>query len=228
MTHHLFPRAVFGMLLFWGVLIPASGPYAGPKTTTESPCPHQEMVCIPVVFYLKKTQESSIRRFLARHLRIANRLFKPLNVGFFIRRTQPLKQTHLELVTRSDRDKLASYKPRRGVANVFIVDRLQNVDEPGEIRGVHWRYRKHPKTRYVILARKAMSWVLAHEWGHFFGLPHSKDDRSIMNKRPRKRPVKKRRFTPSEIKHMQTRLKKMLRTGFLLNASKKRAGKGLH
>ena len=64
-----------------------------------------------------------------------------------------------------------------GAINLFIVDRLDDIDIPGEqIRGVHWRDPKaRTRKRWIFLSRIAGAMVLAHELGHYFSLPHSKE-----------------------------------------------------
>jgi Matrixin len=100
----------------------------------------------------------------------------PVKVGV---RTMPSTFLHME--TRADRDALAS-ELRPGVANVFIVGTLRDVDEPSKMRrGVHWRNRKDPSHRYVIVAAEAMPTVLAHEMGHYFGLGHSSVQDNLMS-----------------------------------------------
>jgi hypothetical protein len=67
-----------------------------------------------------------------------------------------------------------------------VVDRAADKDKEGDwIGGVHWRYGGKARAlrgrRYVILSRQhARDDTLAHELGHFFGLPHSDVDGNLM------------------------------------------------
>ncbi len=100
-------------------------------------------------------------------------LFGPLGVHPAKASVRRIDARHAHMESRADRDALAA-EVRPGVANVFIVGSLMDVDEPPRMRrGVHWRNRAHPSTRYVILAAEAMPTVLAHEMGHYFGNGHS-------------------------------------------------------
>src|SRR5690606_9293769 len=112
-----------------------------------------------------------------------------IDVNFEIVAASPLPISALEVSTRAERDALAPHFTR-GVAHVFVVGRLADVDVAGaEIRGVHWRLRGDRSRRWVILSKIAGSLVLTHELGHFFGLPHSDHDISVMNKTPRPPPT---------------------------------------
>jgi hypothetical protein len=54
--------------------------------------------------------------------------------------------------------------------------------------------------------------TLAHELGHFFGLPHSTYKISIMNKKKRDDPPPEQRtFAPQEFSTMRDNLRRMLR-----------------
>lgn len=95
--------------------------------------------------------------------------------------------------SRADRDALAKHAIT-GAVNVFVVESLADVDEPGRQRlGVHWRAGG---THYVIVATYAVpggaacppqytckedSGLLAHELGHFFGLSHDSREDNLMS-----------------------------------------------
>lgn len=85
------------------------------------------------------------------------------------------------LETRADRDGLADLLVP-GVANVFVVRSLRDVDDPKRFRmGVMWRCLKNLKKRYIIVAASAMPTTLAHELGHFLGLPHASVKNNLMS-----------------------------------------------
>ena len=108
---------------------------------------------------------------------------------------------------------------KRGLIDLFIVGRLEDVDQPGSfIRGVHWRDPKaRKKKRWIILSRIAKQVVFAHELGHYFSLPHSEFSHSIMNKTPRETPpMSDRGFVKSEIAKMKRARQKMFKTGHLI------------
>ncbi|MCY1056620.1 hypothetical protein OV142_16100 [Nannocystis sp. SCPEA4] len=116
----------------------------------------------------------------------ANARFATIDVNFEIVAADALPAADREIDDRAERDALGDPHFSRGVAHVFVVGRLADVDIAGsEIRGVHWRFRKDRSRRWVILSKIAGALTLAHELGHFFGLPHSAYDESVMNKTPR-------------------------------------------
>jgi hypothetical protein len=105
------------------------------------------------------------------------------------------------------------------VVHVFVVGRLADVDIAGnEIRGVHWRERADRTHRWVILSKIAGSLVLPHELGHFFGLPHSTHDISLMNKTVRLTPlVSELTFAEPEVLRMRKHRDRMLGSKMLVN-----------
>ena len=99
-----------------------------------------------------------------------------------------------------------------------MVRQLDDVDIIGNLLyGVHWRKRGDRSQRWIILsARDESGATLAHEMGHFFGLPHSTYDVSIMNKAPRPSPPwTERVFADPEQARMRRERDRMLGTGFL-------------
>ncbi len=116
-------------------------------------------------------------------------LFGPLGVHPEKVAVRPIADRFGRIETRADRDALAS-EHRPGVVNIFVVGALMDVDEPGRTRrGVHWRNRRSPSTRYVILAADAMTTVLAHEMGHYFGNYHTATMDNLMSYRRSGGPV---------------------------------------
>ncbi|MFV8751806.1 matrixin family metalloprotease [Nannocystaceae bacterium ST9] len=127
--------------------------------------------------------------WLAAQLEHAFRLFEPVDVGFQVESVDSVDASFARMATREQRDAIGRSRFSRGVVHLFVVAQLDDVDAPGEqIRGVHWRQRSNTDKRWVIVSAIAQSTVLAHELGHFFGLPHSSYRRSIMNKTPREDP----------------------------------------
>jgi hypothetical protein len=92
-----------------------------------------------------------------------------------------LPERFARLETRKDRDALAA-ELRPSVINVFVVASLRDVDDPRRYRmGVHWQPQITPRRHYVIVATSALPSTLAHELGHFFGLPHTAVKNNLMS-----------------------------------------------
>lgn len=102
----------------------------------------------------------------------ANDLFATAGVRFRWTIEKALGDAHAEMHSKDDRDALSALGEPTGFVDVFVVDVLEDVDEPGRLRrGVVWTHKPDGK-RYVVLARGSAIGVLAHELGHFFGNPH--------------------------------------------------------
>lgn len=111
----------------------------------------------------------------------ANELFAPAAVRFRWTIEKTLDPAHAEMHSREDRDALAALGEKNGFVDVFVVDALEDVDEPGRMRrGVVWTHKPDGK-RYVVLARGSFIGVLGHELGHFFGNPHTSVPDNLMS-----------------------------------------------
>jgi len=175
--------------------------------------------CIAIQLHIAPGERGLVAspEWIAGQLAAANRHFVPLDVAFQLAGVDelPASTTHLE--TRKDRDALASRLGGK-LIHVFVVGQLDDVDEDGAIAyGVTWHARNDDR-RYVIVSAQALERTLAHELGHFFGLPHSAYAISIMNKSDRAEPpVEQRTFADEEIAEMKPRLARLLRDRSILD-----------
>lgn len=111
----------------------------------------------------------------------ASRLFGPLGVRFVKTESRAIPARHAHLETRQDRDALAALLEPQ-VINVFVVASLRDVDEKDRYRmGVCWGPRDEQASRFVVISSIAGRSVLAHELGHYHGLPHSKARNNVMS-----------------------------------------------
>lgn len=179
--------------------------------------------CIGIRLHITVGDAGLIARpdFLATQLAAASRHFAPLDVSFQVVGIDTLPATASHIATPGDRDDVAAGRLGGGVIHVFVVAQLDDVDHAGQIiRGVTWHTRGDDR-KYVILSTVAPERVLAHELGHFFGLPHSTYPVSIMNKRDRKAPPPEQRtFAGEEIAAMRPGLQRLLRAKVIAEVAK--------
>jgi hypothetical protein len=191
---------------------------AGPE------CPASTRHCFELHLHVVFKDGAPVKTpdWMVSQLSEAHRTFGPLGMGFRIGRVLALDESFADIGSRAARDRLVKFHRPKEI-HVFVVERLADVDEPGEIRGVHWRYRPDPLRRYVIQSALAGELVLSHELGHFFGLPHSGYRHSLMNKRKREHPPwNERVFVPPEQRRIESTLKEMLEQGDVRPAARRR------
>jgi hypothetical protein len=182
-------------------------------------CPPEARRCVELAIHVVEEAGADVQtpQWVAQQVREANRLFAPIDVGFRVGSAKVVDAGFADVQTRLDRDRLGRHEHSRGVVHVFVVRRLADVDVEGEvIRGVHWRDRAETSRRWIILSSIASPMVLAHELGHFFGLPHTTHRESIMNKSPHLDPPwPLRTFPKAEQAIMARRRDEMLADGTL-------------
>src|SRR5258706_8971409 len=182
-------------------------------------CDKARAHCIAVQLHVAADDNGLVASgdWIAAQVLAANRHFAPLDVAFQLAGIDALPATSVHLETRKDRDALADHLGGR-LIHVFVVGQLDDVDEEGAIAyGVTWHARNDDR-KYVIVSAQALERTLAHELGHFFGLPHSAYAISIMNKSDRKEPpIEERTFADEEIAAMKPRLARLLRDRSLLD-----------
>jgi hypothetical protein len=109
------------------------------------------------------------------------RLFGPFGVRFTRTEARVLPERLGHLETRKDRDALDAERVA-GVVNAFVVASMRDVDDTRMYRmGVHWRNTVRLAHRYVIVTGDALASTLAHELGHYLGLPHATALNNLMS-----------------------------------------------
>ncbi len=194
---------------------------------TASPrCLKKTKRCFELAVHVVEENGADVQSpaWFAEQVREANRLFAPIGVGFRVGSIESVDGAFADLQTRLQRDELGRDEHSVGVVHVFVVRRLADVDVEGAvIRGVHWRDRADTSKRWIILSSIASSLVLAHEMGHFFGLPHSSHRKSLMNKSPHRNPPwHLRTFPDVELAIMERRRDEMLDDGTLRAVRRRR------
>lgn len=119
---------------------------------------------------------------VARAVGLARDICLPLGFDLAVDAVSALDSTHHRIESVGMRDALSPLvRPRR--INVFLVEALRDSESKTVYRnGVTWDARVAPVHRYIILARGAWESSLAHELGHFFGIPeHSAQKNNLMS-----------------------------------------------
>ncbi|MFT3694281.1 MAG: matrixin family metalloprotease [Kofleriaceae bacterium] len=168
----------------------------------------------PLIILLSVTFELQVhvvdgvvdQAWIDKQVAMANTLFAPVDASFEVAGQVTLDDSAKHVVTRDDRNALAKLVDDNKI-HVFVIDKLENVDENKPVHGVTWR---GGGKKYIIIGSDSMERVLAHELGHVFGLPHSKYPISIMNKTKREKPpIEDRRFSDEEQAKMKPVIEKL-------------------
>ena len=185
---------------------------------TAPECHAARATCIGIRLHVPVTDAGPIAtaEWVERQLATANKHFAALDVAFQVVGVEALPATAERVEDRQERTSFAPRMKGR-VIDVFITGHLDDIDKPGAMAyGVTWWTKSDRKL--IIVSTQAWEKTLAHELGHFFGLPHSKYAISIMNKTSREEPPQdERTFHEKEYVKMKARLREMLRTKVLQN-----------
>ena len=188
-------------------------------------CDEKNSKVIEVRYHLAQDQCQFVQdvKWLKWQIDQSNQLFAKIGLCFKIKTILALGKEWIEMKDQKMRTNLGQNRLESGLIDVFVVGRLADIDIKGEeIRGVHWRNPKNrQKQRWIILSKIAKDFVLAHELGHYFDLPHSTYETSIMNKTPRDYPIAKRGFVEEEYQIMQKAKDRMLEDLHLIPIAQK-------
>jgi hypothetical protein len=203
--------AVAGVLVLAGL---ARADSLGDVRSAISTCDRTRAHCFGLALHVAADDAGLIATpdWIAAQVAAANRHFARLDVGFQLASVDLLPASAAHVETRRDRDELADGRLGGTVIHVFFVGKLDDVDVEGALAGgVTWHQRKDDR-KYIIVSSHAFERTLAHELGHFFGLPHSSYAISIMNKTERADPpMDQRTFADEEIDAMRPVLRRLLR-----------------
>lgn len=175
--------------------------YAEAALALMPPCPEVAARCFGVRLHVAEGDDAipvATAAWLAEQVGHADLVFADVAVGFEVAAVVSAGAELRRVLSRADRDAIGRKSYDRRLIDVWVVAQLANVDDPGDIRGVHWRDRKRRADRWILLSAIAPTHVLAHELGHFFGLPHSDAPGSLMNKTGDPTPSLERRFVAAE------------------------------
>lgn len=182
-------------------------------------CPEGTQTCIGIRFFVARSGGKAVvtPEWLAAHVDRANLLLSPLGVAFQLYSIDFLPKNLTHIRNRGDRDRLGARRWQRGFVHVFVGETVKNVDDKGNIYGVHWRWRANKSRRWIILSAESWPMTLVHELGHFFGLAHNDIMGSIMNKTGQDpTPIADRRFTVEELETVKKGLEAKLASKELL------------
>ncbi|MBM4352184.1 MAG: hypothetical protein FJ109_00065 [Deltaproteobacteria bacterium] len=181
-------------------------------------CREGEVVCLGIALFVGTDDTGPVQKpeWVAEQVAHANEGLAPLGIALELDSVEFLPLEEYHVVSKDDRDRLGEKRWRKGVVNVFVPGKVDNVDEAGEIYGVHWRLRKDVRKRWIIVSSIAWPFTLVHEFGHFFGLSHTRAKGSVMNLKGAT-PAKDRRYTDGEIESMKKVLSAKLESGELVD-----------
>ncbi|CAN5737027.1 hypothetical protein BH09MYX1_BH09MYX1_18210 [soil metagenome] len=137
-----------------------------------------------IVFH-RPTNGDEAHAFLhetSRAMTLARSIYAPVGFDLAVDVVLPLDESHHRIENVATRDTLAPLVRGQRI-NVFLVEALRDAEVKDLYRlGVTWDSRVAPLRRYIILTRGARESSLAHELGHFFGIPeHSATKNNLMS-----------------------------------------------
>jgi len=182
-------------------------------TAAVPTCDAARAHCFGLRLHIARTDDGGMvvePAWIAAQLAMAHKQFGALDTSFQVVAINFLPAAAARIEDRAQRNALAK-QVAPPVIDVFFTGYLADVDKADAFAyGVTWRTKDERK--YIIVSGMGRDRTLAHELGHFFGLPHSTYPISIMNKTARDEPPPEaRRFADEEIEKMKPVLARLVR-----------------
>lgn len=169
--------------------------------------------CFGLRLHIARTADGTMvvePAWIAAQLAMAHTQFAAIDTSFQVISIDFLPASAARIEDRPQRNALAK-QVKPPAIDVFFTGYLADVDKADAfVYGVTWRTKDERK--YIIISGMGRDRTLAHELGHFFGLPHSTYAISIMNKTARDEPPpEQRRFADEELEKMKPVLARLVR-----------------
>ncbi len=173
-----------------------------------------------LTIHVATTKPEDASKRIIQKIKKANELYSQVSMAFDGSDVRELPENFTVIDNIPERHKLKKYLVKKTI-NVFVADDIldphpskatkkaakwQGRKPSGRLTGAHIEAKKRTPSTYIIISRRSPEETLAHELGHFFGLPHHKNPSNIMSYG-----LDRVEFDKRQLKIIKTQAKKIIR-----------------